>query len=132
MVEDNKADVYLIREALEAAQLSADLEVAADGEKATQFFEQLQRNQDMLCPDLVILDINLPRKHGGEVLKQIRENPRCGGVVVLVVTSSDSASDRSDMTRLGANGYFRKPSTYAEFMKLGEIVKTLLEHASRH
>jgi two-component system, chemotaxis family, response regulator Rcp1 len=126
VVEDNKADVFLIREALEAARLEADLQVAPDGEKALQFFEEVDRNDAAPCPDLVIIDINLPRKHGGEVLRHMRNSRRCANALVLVVTSSDSDRDREEMGRLGANGYFRKPSDYHDFMKLGEIVAGLL------
>jgi DNA-binding response OmpR family regulator len=77
-------------------------------------------------PDLVILDINLPRKSGREVLRALRQSPNCGRTPVLVVTSSDSQRDRDEMANLGASLYFRKPSDYNEFMKLGDVVKTLL------
>lgn len=80
----------------------------------------------MPCPALVILDINLPKKQGGDVLKYMRKSHRCAEAIVLVVSTSDSASDREQMTSLGANGYFRKPSQFDEFMKIGDVVKGLL------
>lgn len=124
MVEDNKADVFLIREAIESA-LDAEIQVLYDGDKAIRFFDQINCDGSAPCPDLVILDINLPKKHGGHVLSHIRKS-RCAGALVLVVTSSNSAEDREEMERQGADAYFRKPSDYEEFMQLGEIVKELL------
>ncbi|MBV8551112.1 MAG: response regulator [Acidobacteriaceae bacterium] len=125
-MEDNKADVFLIREAMAAAKINADLDVLQDGEKAVQFFEQVDSDDSAACPDLVILDINLPKKHGGEVLRQMRRSCRSANVLVLAVTSSHSAIDREAMVKLGVNGYFCKPSAYDDFMKLGEVVKELL------
>jgi len=84
----------------------------------------------MACPALVILDINLPKKHGGQVLQHMRSTRRCADALVLVVTSSDSARDRESMAKLGANGYFRKPSDYEQFMKLGGLVRNLLGDSS--
>jgi chemotaxis family two-component system response regulator Rcp1 len=129
IVEDNKADVFLICEAIRAANLTTDVHVVSDGEKAIQFFEDVDHGDSDACPALVILDINLPKKHGGQVLQEMRTSRRCAHALVLVVTSSDSGKDREVMANLGVNGYFRKPSEYGEFMKLGELVKGLLDQA---
>jgi len=126
VVEDNKADLFLIREAIEGAQLDAQLEVIHDGETAVQYIEQLERDASLPCPALVLIDINLPRKNGAEVLRYLRNARRCSNAIVLVVTSSDAAYDRERMASFGANGYFRKPSDYEQFMKLGDIIKGLL------
>ncbi len=101
--------------------MDAECEVLDDGEKAIRFFENLEQ-----CPDLVILDLNLPKRTGSEVLAQIRQSPACGDVRVLVVTSSNSDRDRGTMSELGISGYFPKPSVYAEFMRLGEVVRGVL------
>ena len=129
IVEDNRADVFLIRESLETAQIDADLEVVSDGEQAIRFFQRAERDLAAPCPALVLLDINLPKRQGRDVLKHLRQSGRCSDAVVLIVTSSDSAHDREEMTELGAKGYFRKPSEYRDFMKLGDLVKTLLADA---
>jgi chemotaxis family two-component system response regulator Rcp1 len=126
VVEDNPADLRLIREALADAGIAADIQVAEDGEKALHFLEAAESDESTPCPTLVILDINLPRKKGGDILRHMRRLSRCCNALVLVVTSSDSIRDREEMDRLGANGYFRKPSDYAGFMKLGHVVKALL------
>ena len=116
----------LIRKAMDLAGVRAAFHVVADGEQAIRFFENVAQNPEAPCPDLVILDLNLPRHKGSEVLMRMRANARCANAPVLIVTSSDSLKDREDMARLGANDYFRKPSEFAEFMKLGHRVRLIL------
>ena len=125
-MEDNKADRALIRKALAWASVSAELHEMDDGEKAIRFFETADADENAGCPDLILLDINMPRYKGGEILRRLRASSRCRNSLVLVVTSSDSDGDRKEMEGLGANGYFRKPSSFDEFMKLGQLVKELL------
>jgi chemotaxis family two-component system response regulator Rcp1 len=126
IVEDNEADEYLITSAIKASRLPAILHVARDGEKAIGFFDDADRNESSPCPSLVVLDINLPRKPGSEVLKHIRASRRCGNIPVIVVSTSNSVRDREHMIGLGANGYFNKPSDYGAFMLLGNMVRDLL------
>jgi DNA-binding response OmpR family regulator len=126
VVEDNEADVFLITEAIREANLPVVLDVARNGEQATMFFDRADSGSDEPCPALMILDINLPRKPGFEVLRHMRRSRRCGSVPVIVVSTSDSEQDRARMNELGADGYFRKPSEYHEFMKLGQLVKGVL------
>jgi CheY-like chemotaxis protein len=126
VVEDSKTDVFLIRQAIANAEVNADLHVVSDGDAATKFFDSADADSNAPCPTLVLLDLNLPKKTGDDVLRHLRSSPRCGDAAVLVVSSSDAAHDREAVARLGANAYFRKPSDYAEFMKLGEVVKKLL------
>lgn len=118
--------MYLIREALRLADVDADIEIALDGEIA---IETLRKADDATvpCPDLVILDINLPKRKGSDVLRHMRTASRCTSARVLVVTSSDSARDREEMSSLGTNAYFRKPSSYAGYMKLGQLARDLLK-----
>jgi chemotaxis family two-component system response regulator Rcp1 len=127
IVEDNEADVFLIQEAIEAKKLALALYVVKDGEQAVRYFDQVDKDDAAPCPSLVILDINLPKKQGGEVLKHMRRSLRCRDALVIAVSTSDSARGRQQMMELGANDYFRKPSEYAAFMKLGDVVKRLLE-----
>ena len=108
VAEDNRADLFLIREAL--APLDVELHVAGDGEEAIRYLARVEADPEALCPDLVILDINLPKRNGNEVLKALRSNARCGQIPVLVVTTSDLQRDREMMDGLGTQGYFRKPS----------------------
>ena len=119
----------MIRESLGEARVDADLHIVHDGERAVRFFEQVDRDPVTSPPDLVILDINLPKRPGSEVLQQMRQSTRSAKALVMVVTSSDSERDRQEMSELGAAAYFCKPSDYQKFMKLGELAKGLLEKA---
>ena len=104
--------------------------VVRNGEQAIHFFDRADHVPNAPCAELVILDINLPRRPGYEVLKRVRKSAKCGKAHVIAVSTSDSDSDRQQMAELGAEHYFRKPSEYADFMKLGEIVKGLLTRDS--
>jgi CheY-like chemotaxis protein len=126
VVEDNESDIYLIRDALTSAQVDASVRVLRDGDAATSFFDELDRNPMAVCPALILLDINLPRTNGDQVLAHLKKSVRCRNARVIVVTSSDSQRDRQKVRELGADAYFRKPSDYEEFLKLGTLIKTLL------
>jgi DNA-binding response OmpR family regulator len=88
-------------------------------------------NQNVPCPDLVLLDMNLPKKSGNEVLQYLRATERCRYAAVLIVSSSDTPRDRASVETFTVAGYFKKPSNYAEFMKLGSVVRDLLEPGTR-
>ena len=121
--------MYLIEAAIRSASISAELHVVKDGEQAIRFLDEADENVAP-SPTLVVLDINLPKKQGGEVLKHMRASRRSSKALVIAVSSSDSFRDREEMTSLGANGYFHKPSAYQEFMKLGDAFKNMLGSAA--
>jgi chemotaxis family two-component system response regulator Rcp1 len=127
IAEDNKADVFLIQRALKKSGIEAQVHIADDGEKAMKFFEQADADATAPCPHLILLDINMPRYKGSDILRKLRASSRCRNALVVIVTSSDSSRDREEMDALGANGYFRKPSDFSEFMALGQMVRDLLE-----
>lgn len=122
--------MFLIEESIISAQLPVAVHVVRNGEQAIRFLDQADHVPSAPCPVLVILDINLPRRSGYEVLKRMRRSVKCGKAHVIAVSSSDSESDRQRMAELGTDSYFRKPSDYADFMKLGDIVKRLLMRPS--
>jgi CheY-like chemotaxis protein len=126
LVEDNKADVFLMREALEAAKIAASLQVATDGEMALQYIDELNADDSGCCPALVLLDLNLPKISGIEVLEYLRRSHKCRNSRVVVISSSDSVKDRAEAACMGADAYFRKPSGYEAYLKIGEIAKDLL------
>jgi two-component system, chemotaxis family, response regulator Rcp1 len=127
IVEDSKTDVFLIQDALKSAQVVANVHVVRDGYAATNFFDAADADPNAPCPALVLLDLNLPKKTGAEVLRHLRESSRCQAAQVLIISSSDSARDRASLEHLGAAGYFKKPTEYEAFMKLGPIVEALLD-----
>lgn len=118
--------MFLIREALECAGITADIHIVTDGLAALTFFEAADGSDHAPWPGLVILDINLPKKSGDEVLRFIRQSSDYRHTLVLVVSTSGSIDDRNKMKELGCNGYFIKPSQYGDFMKLGSVVKEML------
>jgi DNA-binding response OmpR family regulator len=127
IIEDHEADVFLIREALSAG-MSAQFVVLDNGADAATL--RRMAGEPPACPDLVILDLNLPGLAGGEVLRLLRSGIACREVPVIVVTSSDSREDRAMVLGLGANAYFRKPSDFDSFMKLGGVAIRVLEESS--
>ena len=127
LAEDNPADVILIEEALNEHGLRYSLRVFRDGAEAASFLGTIQCKDDSGCPDIALLDLNLPKVEGHELLRMIRAHPVCSNLPVIIVTSSDSPEDRQTAARFGASYYFRKPSNLTEFMKLGAIVKDVAQ-----
>ncbi|MBC8166194.1 MAG: response regulator [Bryobacteraceae bacterium] len=125
MVEDNPGDVLLLRESLEEHGVECELLVVNDGEKALALLEKVG-SLTSRCPSLVILDLNLPRRSGQEILMLLRSFEACRDVPVIVFSSSDLPADREAAAALGATRYVRKPSSLEEFMKIGGVVKELL------
>ena len=121
LAEDNPADVYLIEEALREHQVPFEMMVAEDGEAAIAMIVG-----GKVAPDLVLLDLNMPKRSGGEVLTLLREQPHCRTLPVVVLTSSDSPSDRDEALRLGATSYIRKPTGLDDFLQIGAAIKQLL------
>ena len=127
LVEDNPADVNLVEEALAEAHVECGLQVLGDGAKAMQFIARVEK-EGAPCPDLVMLDLNLPRLSGEQVLKRLRNSAAFAKVKVLIITSSNAASDREHAMQLGATEFFRKPSNIDQFLALGPKVRDMLEN----
>jgi DNA-binding response OmpR family regulator len=125
LVEDNPGDVLLIREALAARLPVSEILVYEDGEQMMQWIDRLDR-KEVSCPDVILLDLNLPQVNGETVLARLGRSPLCRSVLTIVVTSSDSPRDRIAAAGLGASRYFRKPTDYDECMKLGHVVWGML------
>ena len=114
LVEDDPGDVVLVREAFEHNKVHNELRVASDGVYA---LEQL-RDPELSLPDLILLDLNLPRKDGREVLAEIRADARLTAIPVVVLTTSNDEADVLRTYDLGVNSFITKPVTYAGLVKV--------------
>jgi CheY-like chemotaxis protein len=119
-------DALLVREAIRMEGLPLEVHVASDGERALDFLKRTEVDSATPRPDVLLLDINLPKVDGFEVLRIVRASEKYREIPVLIVTSSDSPADRKEAAALGA-GYFRKPPSYEEFLKIGPTLRRMLE-----
>jgi len=126
LAEDNQADVVLVRETLKEHSLNCGVHVMPDGEQAIAFLNALDLDPQEPRLDLLLVDMHLPRCDGAQVLATLRQTVHYAATPVIVMTASDSPADRDRMRDLAALHYFRKPSSLAEFMQLGAMVKSIL------
>jgi CheY-like chemotaxis protein len=118
LVEDSPGDVRLTREALKDAKVHISLHVAADGMEAMAFLNREGIHSLAPRPDLILLDLNLPKKDGREVLKEIKESPVLGTIPVVILTTSAASEDVQSSYRLHANCYITKPVSLEGFLKV--------------
>lgn len=116
LVEDNAGDVRLTREALKDAKVLNNLHVARDGEEATEFLFRKGKHADAPRPDIIILDLNLPRKDGREVLAEIKADKELKRIPVVILTTSKSEEDVLKSYNLHANCYVTKPLDLDQFI----------------
>lgn len=116
LVEDNPVDVIMIREAFNEARIANRVTVITDGQKAVDYLSTLEGAEDAALPDLIVLDLNLPRRDGREILKGIKSNSALKAIPVIVLTSSEDAEDVKHAYTNMANCYIAKPIDFDEFM----------------
>jgi two-component system response regulator len=124
MVEDNPDDVELTTEALRDAKICHQLHVVSDGADALSFLRKEGPYANAPRPDLILLDLNLPRKDGRQVLAEIKADERLRLIPVVVLTTSQADEDILRAYRLNANCYVTKPVDFDQFMK---VVKAINE-----
>ncbi|MFZ4702028.1 MAG: response regulator, partial [Candidatus Methylumidiphilus sp.] len=124
LVEDNPGDVDLVREALEQGKLYNRLHVVDNGEKAMALLHNQAPYEDMLKPELILLDLNLPRKTGFEVLTEIKADPELLRIPVVVLTSSRAEEDILKSYNLHANCYVTKPLDLNQFLRVVQSIET--------
>jgi len=124
LVEDDPGDVMLVREAFAADKVGNTLSVVSDGVEAMRFVRGEGEYATMARPDLVLLDLNLPRKSGAEVLAEIKGDPRLSTIPVVVLTTSQAEEDVLRSYEMQANAYVTKP---VDFDRFGEIVRQIDE-----
>lgn len=115
-----------MREALEEHGIEGELLVISDGDAAIRWIEDLDARPGD-CPDLVILDLNLPKRAGREVLECVRKSAKCSTAITIILSSSEAERDKAEAMRLGASRYIRKPLRLGEFIQLGAVFKGMLE-----
>ncbi len=117
LVEDSREDVELTLHALQAAKIRNRVQVARDGAEALDVLYRRGAYHDAPTPDLILLDLNLPKVDGREILEQIKRDERLGRIPVIVVTSSQAEEDLARSYRLHANAYVTKPIDPAVFLR---------------
>ncbi|MGD9937481.1 MAG: response regulator [Methanoregulaceae archaeon] len=128
LVEDNAGDVRLVREALRLGGQHAEISVARDGTEALSFLRREAPYSRVARPDLVLLDLNLPKKNGREVLSEIKTDAELCEIPVVILTTSSSAEDILFSYRCHANTYIIKPVTLDQYI---EMVRGLQEYWTR-
>lgn len=128
LVEDNPGDVRLTKEALKDAKVRNHISVAMDGVEAMAFLRAQGKYAGAPRPDLILLDLNLPKKNGREVLEEIKTDPALQHIPVVVLTTSQAEQDILESYRLRANAYVTKPVDLDQFLKVvGSIEQFWLE-----
>jgi CheY-like chemotaxis protein len=125
MAEDDEEDQALVQKAFRRARVINHLNFVNDGEELLQYLRREGRFADAPFPDIVLLDLNMPKKDGREALKEIKGDSRLRHVPVVILTTSDADEDVLRSYDLGASSYIQKPVT---FEKLVEVVETLRQY----
>jgi len=124
LVEDNDGDVFLTMEALKDAKIANSVHVVHDGVEALEFLRRQGKYATAPRPDLILLDLNLPRKDGRQVLREIKDDPSLRRIPVVILTTSKGEEDVLRAYDLHANCYITKPVDFNRFM---EVVKSIEE-----
>ena len=120
LVEDNPADARLMREALRDAKVQSQISVVSDGAQALEFLRNQGKYQNAPRPDMILLDLNLPKKDGREVLAEIKNDPELMLIPVAVLTTSQAHQDIIKAYKLHANCYITKPMELDHFARVVE------------
>jgi len=126
LAEDREDDVLLVRKAFQSADMNCELHVVRDGEEAMAYLAgegKFRDRAEFPFPDLVLLDLKMPRVDGFEVLRWIRQHPKIRKLRVVVLTSSHQLRDVNEAYRLGANSFLVKPMDFEHVVELTKILK---------
>ena len=125
LIEDNPADASLVRKALETHNVQGEITVVTDGDSAIRFIDNV--DSDIVeCPDLAIIDLNLPKRSGLEVLEFLRRSAKCGKMPIVILSSSDAQTDKAEAARLRASLYIKKPMRLEQFLNVGAELRLML------
>lgn len=118
LIEDNPGDIRLTMEALKEGKIYNSLSVMTDGEEGLLFLRKEGKYKDSVTPDIILLDLNLPKKDGREVLSEIKKDPLLKLIPVIVLTTSAAEQDITTMYAHHANCYITKPIDFKQFMNV--------------
>ncbi|MGD7034708.1 response regulator [Methylotuvimicrobium buryatense] len=124
LVEDNPGDVRLTKEALTESKVKNNLNVVGDGEEAMAFLRRQGKYAEAPRPDVILLDLNLPKKNGREVLEEIKADPSLKRIPVVIITSSEAEQDVLRTYDLHVNCYVNKPVDLEQFVKVVQSIET--------
>jgi CheY-like chemotaxis protein len=122
LIEDNKGDIGLVKEVFKEGKIRNNLHVAYDGEEAMEFLRREGKFKEAPHPDIILLDLNLPKKDGREVLADIKSDNNLKRIPVIVLTTSNAKEDIIKMYDLDANSYIIKPVDFDQFLK---VIRTI-------
>jgi CheY-like chemotaxis protein len=126
LIEDNPGDIYLMTSELKQLSISNKLHVAVDGQEAMDFLEAV-KNNDRHAPDVIILDLNLPRVDGREVFECIKSDPLLREVPLIIVSASDEQADFIQKYNQGTNAFIKKPNSLKSFHLLIEKINNFIQ-----
>jgi Response regulator containing a CheY-like receiver domain and an HTH DNA-binding domain len=118
LVEDSRGDIGLIEEVFEEAKIRNNLHIAEDGEEAILFLNKQGQFLEAPRPDIILLDLNLPKKDGREVLQEVKEDDNLRNIPIVVLTTSKAEEDILKSYNLHANAYIAKPVDFDQFIKV--------------
>lgn len=122
LVEDNPGDIVLTQEALREGKIRNRLSIAKDGVEAMAFLRREGEFADAPRPDLILLDLNMPRKNGSEVLMEVKSDPDLKTIPVVILTTSDAEQDVLKAYQFNANCYITKPVEFDRFVKVVQTI----------
>ena len=123
LVEDSPGEVVLTRQALQGGKIHNEIHVVSDGVEAMEFLNRTGRHTNAVRPDLILLDLNLPKMDGREVLSEIKDSDELRQIPVVVLTTSQDESDILASYNLNANCYITKPVDFHQFIDVIKAVK---------
>lgn len=123
LVEDSPGDVRLTQEVLKEGKIKNKLSVVMDGEEAILFLKKIGKFKNVSTPDLILLDLNLPKKDGREVLAEIKNDPNFSSIPVVVLTTSDAEKDIIGSYASHANAFITKPVDFNQFVTVVRAIE---------
>jgi CheY-like chemotaxis protein len=123
LIEDNIGDVLLTKKAFQKSKLANNIQVAKDGEVALSMLKKEGEYAEQVTPDIILLDLNLPKKDGREVLEEIKSDKKLSHIPVVILTSSKAEKDIVETYGLHANSYIIKPVNLEKFIEIVESIE---------